>query len=150
MDRAKMFMRIGTEAAYQTADFDNMLLNMTSFMHFLFRPNQRVNDEKHAMILSDGETSYIVKTITNDEGHITGYKASPYINGTYMESNDDPFFQYQTKFPFRKISQQLFGKPTVGMEFVRLVNFTGSNDYSLQHLSPNDNIFMLFGTQQYN
>ena len=150
MDRALMYMRLGAQAAYQTPDFNNMILNMTAFMHFLFKPNQRVNDEKHALILSDGETSYIVKPKMNDEGHIVGYKATPYVNGTYIESNDDPFFQYKTKFPFVAISQQLFGKPIVGMEFARLVNFVGSDDYSLQHLSPNDNIFMLFGTQKYN
>ena len=149
IDRALTFMKVGLEAAYKTPDFAHMTLNMTSFMHFLFKPNKTLNDEIHAVIMSDGENSYIVKQMIQD-GHLIGYKAIPYVNGTYMESDNDVNFSLETKFPFAKISQQLFGKSTCGVEFVRLINPKNSTGYSIQKLSPNDNLLMLFGTQKYN
>ena len=149
LDRAKLFMRVALESAYQTPDFESMLNNMNYFMRALFRPNDRVKDEIHGMVLTDGQTSYLVKQEIVD-GHLVGYRAVPYYNNSYMESKEDKIFNAERTFPFRKICNTLFGKPFVNMEFVRLLNFANTSGYSVQQLSPNDNILTLFGTQNYN
>jgi hypothetical protein len=142
-------MRVGLESAYKTPDFGNMLTNMTVFMNHKFTPNKRLNDELTAMILSDGETSYIIKQDIQD-GQLIGYRAMLYVNGTYMENDDDQRFSYSTKFPYTTICQKLFKKPIVTTEFIRLINPVNTDGYFIQKLSPNDNILMLFGTQHYN
>ena len=147
-DRALTFMKVGLEAAYKTPAFDYMLTNMTAFMHFLFRPDNKIKDEIHAMILSDGDRSYIVKQQIQN-GSMIGYRIMPYVNDTYVESDDDTIINIQKKVPFETMCQQLFGKPTAKVEFVRLLNYVDSDSYSMWKLTPNDNIFMLFGTQAY-
>ena len=147
-ERALTFMKVGLEAAYKTPAFEHMLTNMTAFMHFLSKPNNKIKDEIHAMILSDGEQSFIVRQEIQN-GHMIGYRIMPYADGSYTESNDDRIINIQKRVPFANMCQQLFGKPTAKVEFVRLLNYADSDSYSMWNLTPNDNIFILFGTQAY-
>jgi hypothetical protein len=141
-------MKVGLEAAYKTPAFEHMLTNMTAFMHFLSKPDKKIKDEVHAMILSDGEKSFIVRQEIQN-GHMIGYRIMPYADGSYTESKDDRIINIQKRIPFANICRQLFGKPTAKVEFVRLLNYADSDSYSMWNLTPNDNIFILFGTQAY-
>ena len=147
-ERALLFMRIAMETLYGTKDFNNFLTNISSFMHFVYRGNGNIQDEVHGMILSYGNTSYFVKSVIQN-GSVIGYRVMPY-DGSYVESNTDPFFKATSdgKVPFVAICQTLFNRNTPSVEFVREIK-DKHNNYFMQGLTSNDNIFVLFGTQQY-
>lgn len=148
--RGMLFMHSALKAAFQTPDFANMQTNLTMFMHFFSQPNDRIREELHGLILSYNNKSYIVKTQIED-GHIVGYKAIPYENDSYDENDERAvLFQREKQFPLVQISRQLLGTQIPVLEFIRLINPINTDGYSMQKLSSNDNIYMLFGTQQYN
>lgn len=147
-DRALLFMKIALESLYGTNDFNHFLTNMKMFMHYKFTNSATLDDEVHGMILTDGNKSYIVKQVIQN-GSLVGFKAIPYEAGTYVESNSDPFFPYNMEFGFNDICNTLFGKSIVGVEFIRFIKKKNTNSYNIQEMSPNDNIFMLFGTSPF-
>lgn len=147
MDRAKLFMQAALMAASNTSDFSKFVTHMTMFMHFVSTPNKTLQGERHGMILTEGDKSIVVRTAVMDN-KIAGYDVFSYDNGIIGEriGNRIPA---ERQFPFLKIAKQ-FGMSAPQIEFVRFILPVGATSSTLQQMSPNDNIFMLFGTDNYN
>ena len=147
IDRAKLFMQAALLAASNTPDFDMLVRHMTMFMHFMSRPNQTLQGERHGIILREGNKSFVVRTAIVDD-KIAGYDVFSYDDGIIGQRIGERI-PVEKQFPFMKIVKQ-FGMNAPEIEFVRFILPVGATSSTLQQMSSNDNIFVLFGTAKYN
>jgi len=57
-DRADLFVSSALEVLKDTEDYNTLRTSLTMFMHTIGLPNERINGERHAIVLSDGNKSY--------------------------------------------------------------------------------------------
>jgi hypothetical protein len=134
-------------AASNTPDFNKFVTHMTMFMHFVSTANKTLQAERHGMVLTEGDRSIIVRAVVVNN-KIEGYDVFSYDNGIIGEKIGNRI-PVERQFPFLKIVQQ-FGMSAPQIEFVRFILPIGAANSTLQQMSSNDNIFMLFGTDNYN
>lgn len=143
-DRMEIFIRATLEnVPKDTKLYQTLIWNLSQFLNHKHTPNDRVSDEKHAMVLSEGDRAYYVRTVL-ENGVVSGFEAFPWYDGSF-DNSQRTFIKTDGKLvPYSQICQQLFGKDAVRTSLWRDVTYV-SNTSAFQELSPNDNLWVLFG-----
>ena len=56
--------------------YQTLIWNMSQFLNHKHTPNDRVADEKHAMVLRNGDSAYYVRAVL-ENGVVSGFEAFP-------------------------------------------------------------------------
>lgn len=151
IERTSIFIKAALENLPKDSSvYKTIIWNMSMFLNHRAIANDRIAEEKHAMILTDNKKSWYVRaTISNDV--VTGFEAFPWYNGSF-NPNDESKVTIDSDgklVPYAEICQKLFGKDAVETKFEKTIKKVGESIEDPQELSPNDNIWILFGNNKF-